>query len=195
MHRINNRGSPGTRHVKDRCPCRQSFYDLNIMAMQCRLYHRLLRSVKRLQKEETRCIETNNTQRALTNLRNFAPPPTNYYKCPLRRRAAVLILLFADKVGDLRVVLTIRSSGLKSCKSLRFWVAPYGRELNLEAGCTSAGTMLIRYSTDAGQAALPGGKADTLLVSMYPKRCLRRVTYPVSRKRHGKQHAAKPSRR
>jgi hypothetical protein len=27
----------------------------------------------------------------------------------------VLILLFADKVGDLRVVLTIRSAGLKNC--------------------------------------------------------------------------------
>ena len=28
----------------------------------------------------------------------------------------MLILLFADKVGDLRVVLTIRSAGLKNCK-------------------------------------------------------------------------------
>ena len=27
----------------------------------------------------------------------------------------MLILLFADKVGDLRVVLTIRSAGLKNC--------------------------------------------------------------------------------
>lgn len=41
----------------------------------------------------------------------------------------MLILLFADRLGDLRVVLTIRSAGLKSY---------------------------------AGQAALPGGKADTL---------------------------------
>nr|POF20723.1 peroxisomal coenzyme a diphosphatase 1, peroxisomal [Quercus suber] len=69
------------------------------------------------------------SHRALANLRSFAAPPTNYYKCPLRRRAAVLILLFADGLGDLRVVLTIRSSSLKSY---------------------------------AGQAALPGGKADTL---------------------------------
>ncbi|KAK5107541.1 hypothetical protein LTR62_001029 [Meristemomyces frigidus] len=71
----------------------------------------------------------NLAQKALANLRAFRPPPTNYYKCPLTRRAAVLILLFADRRGDLRVVLTIRSSGLKSY---------------------------------AGQAALPGGKADTL---------------------------------
>ncbi|OTA39241.1 hypothetical protein BTJ68_00806, partial [Hortaea werneckii EXF-2000] len=69
------------------------------------------------------------SKRAIANLRAFKPPPTNYYKCPLTRRAAVLILLFADRAGDLRVVLTIRSSNLKS------------------------------YS---GQAALPGGKADTL---------------------------------
>ncbi|KAK5721133.1 8-oxo-dGTP diphosphatase [Elasticomyces elasticus] len=48
---------------------------------------------------------------------------------PPRRRAAVLILLFADRKGDLRVVLTIRSAGLRNY---------------------------------AGQAALPGGKADTL---------------------------------
>ncbi|KAF2716755.1 hypothetical protein K431DRAFT_289150 [Polychaeton citri CBS 116435] len=69
------------------------------------------------------------SKRALANLRAFTPPPTNYYKCPLPRRAAVLILLFADRRGDLRVVLTIRSSGLKNY---------------------------------AGQAALPGGKADLL---------------------------------
>ena len=33
---------------------------------------------------------------------------------PLSRRAAVLILLFADRKGDLRVVLTMRASTLKS---------------------------------------------------------------------------------
>ena len=57
------------------------------------------------------------SKRALSNLRAFVPPKTNYYQCPLKRRAAVLILLFADKVGDLRVILTIRSAGLKNCKS------------------------------------------------------------------------------
>nr|POF07838.1 peroxisomal coenzyme a diphosphatase 1, peroxisomal [Quercus suber] len=82
------------------------------------------------------------SQRALANLRSFASPPTNYYKCPLRRRAAVLILLFADRLGDLRVVLTIRSSSLKSY---------------------------------AGQAALPGGKADTL--SETPWMTARREAY------------------
>ena len=56
------------------------------------------------------------SKRALSNLRAFVPPKTNYYQCPLKRRAAVLILLFADRVGDLRVVLTIRSAGLKNCE-------------------------------------------------------------------------------
>ncbi|SMQ50899.1 unnamed protein product [Zymoseptoria tritici ST99CH_1A5] len=69
------------------------------------------------------------SKKAIANLRAFAGPPTNYFRCPLTRRAAVLILLFADKRGDLRVILTIRSATLKSY---------------------------------AGQAALPGGKADTL---------------------------------
>jgi hypothetical protein len=32
----------------------------------------------------------------------------------------VLILLFADRVGDLRVILTIRSAGLKNCESIRW---------------------------------------------------------------------------
>ncbi|KAI4766753.1 hypothetical protein E4T52_00762 [Aureobasidium sp. EXF-3400] len=65
---------------------------------------------------------------ALARLRAFKTPPTSYTKLPLSRRAAVLILLFADRRGDLRVILTIRSAKLRNY---------------------------------AGQAALPGGKADT----------------------------------
>ncbi|KAG9525269.1 hypothetical protein KCU93_g5997, partial [Aureobasidium melanogenum] len=64
---------------------------------------------------------------ALARLRAFKPPPSQYTKLPLSRRAAVLILLFADRRGDLRVILTIRSAKLRNY---------------------------------AGQAALPGGKAD-----------------------------------
>lgn len=65
---------------------------------------------------------------AIERLRSYVPPPTNYGSVPLTRRAAVLILLYADANGDLRVVLTIRAKTL---------------------------------STYAGQAALPGGKADS----------------------------------
>lgn len=95
------------------------------MAQEWRLFHPPRRQVWH------QCVATpaNNIQKAIANLRAFRGPPTNYYKCPLSRRAAVLILLFADKRGELRVVLTIRSSGLKNY---------------------------------AGQAALPGGKADSL---------------------------------
>ncbi|KAK6587288.1 hypothetical protein PZA11_000578 [Diplocarpon coronariae] len=67
---------------------------------------------------------------AIARLRAFKPPPfSTWDRLPLSRRAAVLILLFADQRGDLRVVLTMRASTLRN------------------------------YS---GQAAFPGGKADTL---------------------------------
>ncbi|GAM83500.1 hypothetical protein ANO11243_014880 [Dothideomycetidae sp. 11243] len=51
---------------------------------------------------------------ALARLRAFRAGPSTYTSLPLTRRAAVLILLFADRRGDLRVVLTIRSAKLKS---------------------------------------------------------------------------------
>ncbi|KAF2235069.1 hypothetical protein EV356DRAFT_514695 [Viridothelium virens] len=51
---------------------------------------------------------------AIARLRSYVPPPTSWHALPLSRRAAVLILLFADRKGDLRVVLTIRSSTLKN---------------------------------------------------------------------------------
>ncbi|KAH3948129.1 hypothetical protein HBH98_207260 [Parastagonospora nodorum] len=66
---------------------------------------------------------------ALARLRTYNPPPTQWHNCPLTRRAAVLILLFPDRHGALKVVLTMRSAKLNSY---------------------------------AGQAAFPGGKADTL---------------------------------
>ncbi|KAL4992073.1 NUDIX hydrolase domain-like protein [Aspergillus falconensis] len=69
------------------------------------------------------------SQEAINRLRAFKPPPTSYDLVPLSRRAAVLLLLYADAKGDLRVVLTIRASTLSSY---------------------------------AGQAALPGGKSDSL---------------------------------
>lgn len=55
-------------------------------------------------------------KQAIARLRAYIPPPTAYTSIPLSRRAAVLILLFADRRGDLRVVLTMRASTLKSCR-------------------------------------------------------------------------------
>ncbi|TAQ89709.1 hypothetical protein B7494_g1978 [Chlorociboria aeruginascens] len=67
---------------------------------------------------------------AIARLRSYKTPPFSIWdRLPLSRRAAVLILLFADRRGDLRVVITMRASTLRN------------------------------YS---GQAAFPGGKADTL---------------------------------
>jgi hypothetical protein len=157
------------------------------------------------------------SKRALSNLRAFVPPKTNYYQCPLKRRAAVLILLFADKVGDLRVVLTIRSAGLKNCKLyLAFSDTGECRRAGIETMPTNImlrtmsnvpglspfeGQRCIRLThqfTDAGQAALPGGKADTLQVCgtdaiiNTPSIGLLTVTL---RKLHGLRHVERPSRR
>jgi len=59
-------------------------------------------------------LYTNNYQQALARLRAYVPPPTQWYNCPLTRRAAVLILLFPDRYGNLKVVLTMRASTLRS---------------------------------------------------------------------------------
>jgi 8-oxo-dGTP pyrophosphatase MutT (NUDIX family) len=52
---------------------------------------------------------------AIARLRAYTPPPTNYFSLPLSRRAAVLVLLYADRRGELRVVLTMRAKTLSSC--------------------------------------------------------------------------------
>ncbi|KAJ5459704.1 NUDIX domain protein, partial [Penicillium daleae] len=54
------------------------------------------------------------SQEAINRLRKYTPPPTAYGEVPLSRRAAVLILLYADLQGDLRVVVTIRAKTLNS---------------------------------------------------------------------------------
>ncbi|RAR06791.1 atp-dependent rna helicase eif4a [Stemphylium lycopersici] len=51
---------------------------------------------------------------ALDRLRKYTPPPTQWHSCPLTRRAAVLILLFPDCHGELKVVLTVRSAQLRN---------------------------------------------------------------------------------
>lgn len=52
---------------------------------------------------------------AIARLRAYKPPPFPLWdRLPLSRRAAVLILLYADRRGDLRVVLTMRAASLRS---------------------------------------------------------------------------------
>jgi len=52
---------------------------------------------------------------ALARLRAYKPPVFSVWdRLPVSRRAAVLILLFADRRGDLRVVITMRASTLRN---------------------------------------------------------------------------------
>lgn len=54
-------------------------------------------------------------QAAINRLRSYRPPTFPLWdKLPVRKRAAVLILLYADRWGDLRVVITMRAASLRS---------------------------------------------------------------------------------
>ncbi len=50
----------------------------------------------------------------LARFRAYQPPPTKYFSLPLSRRSAVLIVLYPDAKGDLRVILTVRTRSLRS---------------------------------------------------------------------------------
>ncbi|KAK3904311.1 hypothetical protein C8A05DRAFT_42582 [Staphylotrichum tortipilum] len=52
---------------------------------------------------------------AVARLRAYKPPPFPLWdRLPVSRRAAVLLLLYADRRGDLRVVITMRAASLRS---------------------------------------------------------------------------------
>ncbi|TFB05768.1 Peroxisomal coenzyme A diphosphatase 1, peroxisomal [Trichoderma ghanense] len=52
---------------------------------------------------------------AINRLRVYRPPPFPLWDAlPVRKRAAILVLLFADRWGDLRVVITMRAASLRS---------------------------------------------------------------------------------
>ncbi|GJN77733.1 hypothetical protein PLIIFM63780_001226 [Purpureocillium lilacinum] len=52
---------------------------------------------------------------AINRLRAYKPPAFPLWDAlPARRRAAVLVLLYADRWGDLRVVITMRAASLRS---------------------------------------------------------------------------------
>lgn len=70
-------------------------------------------------------LKADGYQEAIERLRAYIPPPTHYFSLPLSRRAAVLLLLYADRNGKLRVVLTMRAKTLSSCAS-PFNLAPQG---------------------------------------------------------------------
>jgi hypothetical protein len=52
---------------------------------------------------------------AIARSRAYKPPSFPLWdRLPVRRRAAVLILLYADRRGDLRVVITMRAASLRN---------------------------------------------------------------------------------
>ncbi|KAK4156882.1 NUDIX hydrolase domain-like protein [Chaetomidium leptoderma] len=52
---------------------------------------------------------------AIARLKAYTPPPFPLWdRLPLSRRAAVLMLLYADRRGDLRAVITMRAASLRS---------------------------------------------------------------------------------
>lgn len=54
-------------------------------------------------------------QAVLARLRSYKPPPfPTWDRLDVSRRAAVLVLLFADRRGDLRVVITMRAASLRN---------------------------------------------------------------------------------
>ncbi|KAK6504253.1 hypothetical protein TWF506_002457 [Arthrobotrys conoides] len=53
-------------------------------------------------------------QDVISRLKNYKPPSNQWNEFDVSRRAAVLILLFPDSKGELRVVLTERSSNLRT---------------------------------------------------------------------------------
>lgn len=61
------------------------------------------------------------TKAAIARLRAFKPPPFPLWdRLPVSRRAAVLMLLYADRRGDLRVVITMRAASLRSFSGTPF---------------------------------------------------------------------------
>lgn len=95
-------------------------------------------------------------QEAIRRLRNYVPPPSAYEQVPLTRRAAVLILLYADRNGNLRVVITMRAKTLSSCRSSVLTTAQHADP-----------------GLDAGEAALPGGTFGKPKQKQIPKSKLR----------------------
>lgn len=71
-----------------------------------------------------------------------------------QKPAAVLVPLFEDAHGSIRVVLTLRSSKLKS----------HSGDRQLSASCTGTGmhqcSQVTRLYAIAGEVCLPGGKAE-----------------------------------
>jgi 8-oxo-dGTP pyrophosphatase MutT (NUDIX family) len=103
-------------------------------------------------------------QAALARLRSYKPPPLPLWDTlPARRRAAILVLLYADRWGDLRVVITMRAASLRSFSGHA--ALPGGKaDSKNETPCKSGsfpldGTMALDVSADSGVPRRPDRSA------------------------------------
>lgn len=88
---------------------------------------------------------------AVERLRAYRPPPFPLWnRLHVGRRAAVLVLLYADKRGDLRVVITMRAATLRSFSGMFLAVIHF----------VTVGWLVFENE--------PGQNAETLLVHNRP---------------------------
>ncbi|EWC46017.1 hypothetical protein DRE_04810 [Drechslerella stenobrocha 248] len=102
---------------------------------------------------ETESDSPNQLQDAINRLKNYKPPLNQWDDIDASRRAAVLILLFTDAKGELRVVLTERSSTLRT----------FAGQVALPGGKLCSRALLV-HDTDETADSDPRpliGKADT----------------------------------
>lgn len=127
-------------------------------------------------------IVVTRTKAAIARLRAYKPPPFPLWdKLPVSRRAAVLILLYADRQGDLRVVLTMRAASLRSFSGPSATLPNHFSPIFLPAHERTHA--LTRDFCATGHAAFPGGKADSLEETPCTSTChpsLPPAMYPAS---------------
>lgn len=105
---------------------------------------------------------------AISRLRAYQSPPFPLWdRLPATRRAAVLVLLYADRAGELRVVITMRSATLRNFSGLK-----RTQDIHLKGVFK-----LIWFELTIGQAAFPGGKADSVDESPCALDNLRQCSY------------------
>ncbi|EGX93946.1 NUDIX domain protein [Cordyceps militaris CM01] len=87
-------------------------------------------------------------QAAINRLRAYKPPPFPLWdRLPVRMRAAVLILLYADRFGDLRVVITMRAAALRNFSGHA--ALPGGKaDTTTETPCKSSWHTLSFFAAD-----------------------------------------------
>ncbi|KKK16606.1 hypothetical protein ARAM_004628 [Aspergillus rambellii] len=134
------------------------------------------------------CTNISSSQLSLST--HATPPPTNYDLVPLSRRAAVLVLLYTDAKGDLRVVAYNASADMQAKQPSQAKKPPSkppaAKPTRKSASPTSTTTSLVPSpsSTSARAPCFPGPhgtrRAAVRGVSAYPRRSHRAERGPGS---------------